>query len=170
VAVIYQISLFGHAYDARGKDWDTVEAETGCKRSTEWEDPLLGRGLILPEFGCAVSHLRAWESICELGKNGIILEEDAIYHHFDAGQVDELLKVYDSVWLGYRFNTLGYWYNCHAYCITPATAEVLVKGFRDNIIPTDEWVPRKLKDMKNYFYPEEVVKQIGREVRPSTIV
>lgn len=169
MAVVYQISLHGHAYDARGKDWETVEAETGCKKNVEWRDPLLGRSLLVTEFGCAVSHLRAWEDISASGKNGIILEEDAVYHHFDAGQVDELLKVYDSVWLGYRFNTLGYWYNCHAYCITPATAEVLIKGFKDQVIPCDEWVPLKLKDMNNYFYPEEVVKQIPRKVRPSTI-
>ncbi len=169
MAVVYQISLHGHAYDARGKDWETVEAETGCNKNVEWRDPILGRPLLVTEFGCAVSHLRAWEAIASSGKNGIILEEDAVYHHFDAGQIDELLKVYDSVWLGYRFNTLGYWYNCHAYCITPATAEVLIKGFKGQVIPCDEWVPLKLKDMNNYFYPEEVVKQIPRNVRPSTI-
>ena len=135
MAVVYQISLHGHAYDARGKDWDTVEAETGCKRDTEWRDPILGRSLLVTEFGCAVSHLRAWEAIASSGKNGIILEEDAVYHHFDAGQVDELLKVYDSVWLGYRFNTLGYWYNCHGYCIRPETAEKLIDGFKDQVIP-----------------------------------
>lgn len=169
MAVVYQISLHGHAYDARGKDWDTVEAETGCKRDTEWRDPILGRSLLVAEFGCAVSHLRAWEAIASSGKNGIILEEDAVYHHFDAGQVDELLKVYDSAWLGYRFNTLGYWYNCHGYCIRPETAKKLIEGFKDQVIPCDEWVPLKLKDMNNYFYPEEIVKQIPREVRPSTI-
>ena len=169
MAVVYQISLHGHAYDARGKDWDTVEAETGCKRDTEWRDPILGRPLLVTEFGCAVSHLRTWEAIASSGKNGIILEEDAVYHHFDASQVDELLKVYDSAWLGYRFNTLGYWYNCHGYCIRPETAEKLIDGFKDQVIPCDEWVPLKLKYMNNYFYPEEIVKQIPREVRPSTI-
>lgn len=169
MAVVYQISLHGHAYDARGKDWDTVEAETGCKRNAEWRDPILGRSLLVTEFGCAVSHLRAWEAIASSGKNGIILEEDAVYHHFDASQVDELLKVYDSAWLGYRFNTLGYWYNCHGYCIRPETAEKLIDGFKDQVIPCDEWVPLKLKDMNNYFYPEEIVKQIPRKVRPSTI-
>lgn len=169
MAVVYQISLHGHAYDARGKDWDTVEAETGCKRDTEWRDPILGRSLLVTEFGCSVSHLRAWEAIASSGKNGIILEEDAVYHHFDAGQVDELLKVYDSVWLGYRFNTLGYWYNCHGYCIRPETAEKLIDGFKDQVIPCDEWVPLKLKGMNNYFYPKEIVKQIPREVRSSTI-
>jgi len=63
MAVIYQISLHGHAYDARGKDWDTVEAETGCKKNAEWRDPILGRPLLVTEFGCAVSHLRAWEGL-----------------------------------------------------------------------------------------------------------
>ena len=169
MAIVYQISLNGDAYDARDKTWDQMVSETGCKPRKEWVDPLLNRPLLKGEFGCSVSHLRVWEKIAESNCNGIILEEDVVFSGIDVDEVEELLGKYDSVWLGYRWNTLGYWYNTHAYAITPETALKLIDGFKDGIIPADEWVPYKLKDAKNYFYPEEVVKQIPRSTRPSTI-
>jgi hypothetical protein len=169
VAIVYQISLHGSAYDARGKDWDTVEKETGCIRDAQWRDPILYRPLLITEFGCAVSHLKVWEKIAASNRNGIILEEDAVYDSIDPNAVDTLLKEHDSVWLGYRLNTLGYWYNCHAYAIRPETAKRLIEGYKDAIIPVDEWVPAKLKVQSNFFFTPEVVKQIPREVRPSTI-
>lgn len=169
MAIVYQISLHGSAYDARGKDWSTVEEETGCVRNTQWRDPILDRPLLVTEFGCAVSHLRVWEKIAASNRNGIILEEDAVYDSIDPSAVDALLKEHDSVWLGYRLNTLGYWYNCHAYAIRPETAKRLIEGYKDAIIPVDEWVPAKLKVQSNFFFTPEVVKQIPREVRPSTI-
>ena len=169
MAIIYQISLHGSAYDARGKDWNTVEKETGCIRDAQWRDPILDRPLLVTEFGCAVSHLKAWEKIAASNRNGIILEEDAVYESIDPSAVDTLLKENDSVWLGYRLNTLGYWYNCHAYALRPETAKRLIEGYKDAIIPVDEWVPAKLKVQSNFFYTPEVVTQIPREVRPSTI-
>lgn len=169
MAIVYQISLHGSAYDARGKDWNTVEKETGCIRDAQWRDPILDRPLLVTEFGCAVSHLRAWEKIAASNRNGIILEEDAVYDSIDPSAVDTLLKEHDSVWLGYRLNTLGYWYNCHAYAIRPETAKRLIDGYKDAIIPVDEWVPAKLKVQSNFFFTPEIVKQIPREVRPSTI-
>ena len=169
MAIVYQISLHGSAYDARGKDWNTVESETGCVRDTQWRDPILDRPLLITEFGCAVSHLRTWEKIAASNRNGIILEEDAVYESIDPSAIDTLLKEHDSVWLGYRLNTLGYWYNCHAYAIRPETAKRLIEGYKDAIIPVDEWVPAKLKVQSNFFFTPEVVMQIPREVRPSTI-
>ena len=169
MAIVYQISLHGSAYDARGKDWSTVEEETGCVRNTQWRDPILDRPLLVTEFGCAVSHLTVWEKIAASNRNGIILEEDAVYDSIDPSAVDALLKEHDSVWLGYRLNTLGYWYNCHAYAIRPETAKRLIEGYKDAIIPVDEWVPAKLKVQSNFFFTPEVVKQIPREVRSSTI-
>ncbi len=169
MAIVYQISLHGSAYDARGKDWNAVEEETGCIRDAQWRDPILNRPLLVTEFGCAVSHLRVWQKIAASNRNGIILEEDAVYESIDPSAVDTLLKEHDSVWLGYRLNTLGYWYNCHAYAIRPETAKRLIEGYKDAIIPVDEWVPAKLKVQSNFFFTPEVVKQIPREVRPSTI-
>lgn len=169
MAIVYQISLHGSAYDARGKDWDTVEKETGCIRDAQWRDPILDRPLLVAEFGCAVSHFRVWEKIAASNRNGIILEEDAVYDSIDPSAVDTLLKEHDSVWLGYRLNTLGYWYNCHAYAIRPETAKRLIEGYKDAIIPVDEWVPAKLKVQSNFFFTPEIVTQIPREVRPSTI-
>jgi len=169
MTIVYQLSLNGSAYDARGKTWPQVTSETGCKPCTEWVDPIHNRSLLIGEFGCSVSHLRAWEEIASSNLNGIILEEDATFHSFNPNHVDHLLESYDSVWLGYRWNGMGYWYNCHAYAITPDTARLLVKDFRHQIIPADEWVPMTLKNKRNYFYPEEVIKQIPRSTRPSTI-
>jgi GR25 family glycosyltransferase involved in LPS biosynthesis len=159
VAIVYQISLNGDAFDARGKDWIELEAESGCKRDTEWKDPILDRHMLETEFGCAVSHLRVWRKIANSGLNGIILEEDAIFESIDVTNVDAVLKHHDSAWLGYRKNTLGYWYNCHAYALTPTTARLLIDGFSENIIPVDEWVPLTLLMQKkeNYFFEPERV-------------
>jgi hypothetical protein len=126
--------------------------------------------LLKGEFGCSVSHLRVWEKIAKSNANGIILEEDVVFDSIDPDDVNSLLNThYDSAWLGYRFNDLGYWYNCHAYAITPDTARFLIDGFKDEIIPADEWVPKKLENKNNYFYKNDLVKQIPRSVRPSTI-
>lgn len=169
MAIVYQISLHGDAFDGRGKDWPELIAESGCKPRREWKDPLLGRDLLKTEFACSVSHFRVWQKIVRSGVAGIILEEDAVFSSFDVSEIDGLLRSYDSVWLGYRENTLGYWYNAHAYAITPKTAAMLCEGFENDIIPADEWLPHKLKSFSNYFYKPELVKQIPRSIRPSEI-
>ncbi len=169
MAIVYQISLHGDAFDARGKYWAQIIAESGCKPDREWVDPLLGRGLLKTEFGCSVSHFRVWQKIAASGVAGIVLEEDAVFSSFDVAEIDGILKSHDSVWLGHRENSLGYWYNAHAYAITPKTAAMLCEGFAENIIPADEWLPLKLKNSFNYFYKPELVKQIPRSVRPSEI-
>ena len=169
MAIVYQISLHGDAFDARGKDWAQIIAESGCKPDRAWVDPLLGRGLLETEFGCSVSHFRVWQKIASSGVAGIVLEEDAVFSSFDVSEIDGLLKSHDSVWLGHRENSVGYWYNAHAYAITSKTAAMLCEGFAENIIPADEWLPLKLKNSFNYFYAPELVKQIPRSVRPSEI-
>lgn len=169
MAIVYQISLHGSAFDARDLSWDEAMAQSGCKPDRAWIDPIHKRPLLKGEFGCSVSHLEAWRKIAATGINGIILEEDAVFDEINPHHVDHKLEGYDSAWLGYRWNDMGYWYNCHAYAITPSTAEHLIDGFSDAIIPVDEWVPRKLKDKNNYFYEPERVKQIPRASRPSTI-
>lgn len=169
MAIVYQISLHGDAFDARGKDWPQLIAESGCKPDRAWVDPLLGRGLLKTEFGCSVSHFRVWQKIAASGVAGIVLEEDAVFSSFDVAEIDGILKSHDSVWLGHRENSLGYWYNAHAYAITAKTALELIKGFSNAVIPADEWLPLKLKNSFNYFYNPELVKQIPRSIRPSTI-
>lgn len=169
MAIVYQISLHGDAFDGRGKDWEQLISESGCKPRRGWKDPLLDRDLLGTEFACSVSHFRVWQKIVKSGLSGIILEEDAVFSSFDVFEIDDLLRSYDSVWLGYRENSLGYWYNAHAYAISPKTAAMLCEGFTDDIIPVDEWLPYKLKSFSNYFYKPELVKQIPRSIRPSEI-
>lgn len=169
MAIIYQISLDADAFDARELSWGDAISESRCKPNTEWLDPIHKRPLLKGEFGCSVSHLMLWHKIAESKRNGIILEEDAIFSRIDPYQVDRLLYNHDSVWLGYRLNSLGYWYNCHAYAITPDTAQYLIDGFDKEIIPVDEWVPKKLKGKTNYFFDPPIVDQILRSKRPSTI-
>lgn len=169
MAIVYQISLHGDAFDARNLSWESAIELSGCKPNLAWKDPIHNRSLLIGEFGCAVSHLRVWRKIAESGINGIILEEDAVFTSIDPVDVSDKLRVYHSVWLGYRWNDLGYWYNAHAYAITPDTARYLCEGFSDSIIPVDEWLPYKLKGKQNYFYVPEKVRQIPRENRPSTI-
>lgn len=169
MAVIYQISLHGSAFDARSLTWGEAIAQSRCRPDTAWVDPIQKRPLLKGEFGCAVSHFTLWQKIAGSGLNGIILEEDAVFDSISPNEIDAKLKMYDSVWLGYRWNDMGYWYNCHAYAITPQIAWELCQGFQDSIIPVDEWVPRKLQNKDNYFYEPECVKQISRASRPSTI-
>ena len=169
MALIYQISLHGSAFDARNLSWDQAVAQSGCKPDTGWIDPVHKRPLLKGEFGCSVSHLSVWQKIVQSNLNGIVLEEDVVFDCINTDHVDSILTRYDSVWLGYRWNDMGYWYNCHAYAITPSTAKHLIDGFKDSIIPVDEWVPSKLQGKNNYFYKDEVVKQIPRDIRPSTI-
>lgn len=169
MAIIYQISLHGSAFDARDLSWDEAIAHSGCQPDRAWKDPIHNRALLKGEFGCSVSHLEVWRKIAATGLNGIILEEDAVFEEINPQNVDRKLESYDSAWLGYRWNDMGYWYNCHAYAITPVTAQYLIDGFAEAIIPVDEWVPMKLKERNNYFYEPERVKQIPRAIRPSKI-
>ena len=167
--IIHQISLNGNAFDGRKYTWREAIVNSQCTPDNTWIDPLHKRPLLKGEFACGVSHLRVWQKIVDSGKNGIILEEDVVIHGIDAQEIDDLLKNHDSVWLGYRLNSMGYWYNCHAYAITPKIAKYLIDGYSKAIIPVDEWVPQKLKHKKNYFYDTPIVDQIPRSVRPSTI-
>ena len=103
MALIYQISLHGSAYDAREKEWDEMIAETGKEPDRNWKNPDMdGRPLLKGEYGCAISHLRVWQKIVDSGLNGIILEEDAVFDEINPYHVDHLLEDHDSVWLGYR--------------------------------------------------------------------
>ena len=169
VVLVYQISFHGDAFDARELSFEEASKLSGCKRDENWLDPIHKRKMLIGEFGCAVSQLRVWERIACSNMNGIILEEDAVFSSINVSEIDEVLKEKDSVWLGYRLNNMGYWYNCHAYAITPQTARMLIDGFSNAIIPVDEWVPLKLKDKENLFYTPEIVKQIPRSDRSSTI-
>jgi len=169
VAIVYQISLHGDAFDARNLSWESAIELSGCRPDLSWRDPIHERPLLIGEFGCAVSHFRVWQKIARSGVAGIVLEEDAVFSSFDVSEIDGLLRSYDSVWLGHRENTLGYWYNAHAYALNARTASMLCNGFKDSIIPADEWLPKKLESCSNYFYKPECVKQIPRSVRPSTI-
>ena len=169
MAIIHQISLNGDAFDGRKFTWRQAIVNSQCKPDNIWIDPLHKRQILKGEFACAVSHLRVWQKIVDSGKNGIILEEDVVIHGIDTEEIDNLLKDHDSVWLGYRLNSLGYWYNAHAYAITPEIAKYLIDGYSKAIIPVDEWLPKKLKNKKNYFYDTPIVDQIPRSVRPSTI-
>ena len=183
MAKIYQISLHAGAYDGRDKTQEQIQTETGCKPLEGWRDPLLDRPMLSGEVGCAISHLRVWEKIAAADQNGIILEEDAVYENVDVAHVDELLKTHDSVWLGYRENSMGYWYNAHAYAITPDTARYLLsQGFEESLVPVDEFLPFALtggeygayrggsvEKKQNYFFDPPIVRQIERKHRPSII-
>ena len=180
---IYQISLHGGAYDARGKTAEQIYKETGCEPLAGWRDPLLNRPILAGEIGCAISHMRVWEQISTSGRSGLIIEEDAVYEHMDLDALERTLQTHDSAWLGYRENTMGYWYNAHAYAITAETATYLLsQGFHKSIVPVDEFLPFALtggeygayrggsvEKKRNYFYDPPIVKQITREKRPSTI-
>ena len=183
MAIIYQISLHADAYDGRGKSVEQIYQETGCRPMDGWLDPLLKRPMLVGEVGCAISHLRVWEKIANSDENGIILEEDAVYTDIDLKQIDSLLNEYDSVWLGHRENTMGYWYNAHAYAITPETARYLLcQGFSQSLVPVDEFLPFALtggefgayrgglaEKKQNYFFQPPIVRQIERKYRPSAI-
>ena len=136
--------------------WDIREYPTECSFGPEsfWVRPLT-RG----EIGCAMSHMMSWLAAYNEGvERALFLEDDFNPEWEDTnwGIFDELPE-FDILYLG-RHSLSGcdevgldhflkpyFGYQAHAYVMSRSGLVKLMNGsfntFRENIIPTDEFLP-----------------------------
>ena len=127
------------------------------------------------EVGCFLSHWRIWEKCIARNEKVLVLEDDArLTDDFNFEEIDQLSDTYDFLYLGwkemeeslplsgklvqpvYPYWTLG-------YVITPNAAKILVNEVaRKNIIPVDEYLPKKMPELKVAGYSENVVNPVSR--------
>lgn len=137
--------------------WDAREYPTNYDFGPEsfWLRPIT-RG----EIGCAMSHMMTWLAAYNEGvENALILEDDFYpeWENVDWRVFDEL-PAFDILYLG-RHSLSGcdevgleyflkpyFGYQAHAYVLSRSGLDKLINGgaydtFRENIIPTDEFLP-----------------------------
>lgn len=142
----------------------------------DWIDPINKTHLTKGEIGCFLSHYTLWLTCLTLGEPILIFEDDAKLS--DRFSFDEINQVFND---GYNFLYLGwlemgkskpidnkfvvpdYPYWGLAYALTPEAAAVLVSGnIRNNIIPVDEYLPQKMRDLNPIAYKDRVVNTRGK--------
>jgi len=152
----------------------------------DWIDPLLGTHLTYGEVGCFISHYLLWVQCLQLNKPILILEDDAIIT--DRFSYEEIEKVFEK---GYNFLYLGwlemdqstpinetfvvpsYPYWSLSYALTPEAASILVnQTIRNKIIPVDEYLPLKMKELRPCAYTENVIitsdrSECGTDIHPT---
>ena len=157
--------------------------KTGFDVDHNWIDPILNTPLTKGEVGCFLSHWKAWKQCIKANEPCLILEDDAIVT--DKFSYDDL---YNLKGMGYNFVYLGwkemeksisinekyvkpvYPYWGLAYMITPESAKILTKGhIIRNIIPVDEYLPKKIEELNVVAYRENVIVPRSREDGGSNI-
>ena len=148
-----------------------------------WIDPILKTPLAKGEVGCFLSHWKAWKQCIKANEPCLVLEDDAIIT--DKFSYDDLYnlrrKGYNFVYLGWKemeksipiddkFVKPVYPYWGLAYMITPESAKILTKGhIIRNIIPVDEYLPKKIEELNVVAYKENVIVPRSREDGGSNI-
>jgi len=148
----------------------------GYDTDSNWIDPIHSTHLTSGEVGCFLSHYNLWKKCIELNVPLCILEDDAVIPDNLYDDLDELLETYNFIYLGWkemekslptfdsRFVIPVYPYWALAYVITPEAAKILVNSeIEQNIIPVDEYLPLRMKDLKPIGYAENIVSSRGRE-------
>ena len=148
----------------------------GYDTDSNWIDPIHATHLTSGEVGCFLSHYNLWKKCIELNVPLCILEDDAVVPDNLHVDLDELLETYNFIYLGWkemekslptfdsRFVIPVYPYWALAYVITPEAAKILVNSeIEQNIIPVDEYLPLRMKDLKPIGYAENIVSSRGRE-------
>ena len=157
--------------------------KTGFDVDHNWIDPILNTPLTKGEVGCFLSHWKAWKQCIKANEPCLILEDDAIVT--ERFSYDDLYKLkgqgYNFVYLGWKemeksipiddkFVKPVYPYWGLAYMITPESAKILTKGhIIRNIIPVDEYLPKKIEELNVVAYKENVIVPRSREDGGSNI-
>ena len=149
----------------------------GYDTQSDWIDPIHSTHLTSGEVGCFLSHYNLWKKCIELNVPLCILEDDAVVPDNLYDDLDNLLETYNFIYLGWReiaesiptsdsrFVVPVYPYWTLAYVITPEAAKLLVNShIEQNIIPVDEYLPLRMKDLKPIGYANNLVTSRGREV------
>ena len=148
-----------------------------------WIDPILKTPLAKGEVGCFLSHWKAWKQCIKANEPCLVLEDDAIItEKFSYDDLYNLRrKGYNFVYLGWKemeksipiddkFVKPVYPYWGLAYMITPESAKILTKGhIIRNIIPVDEYLPKKIEELNVVAYKENVIVPRSREDGGSNI-
>jgi len=163
------------AIDGRKMTHDKLK-RLGYDTDSNWIDPIHSTHLTSGEVGCFLSHYNLWKKCIELNVPLCILEDDAVVPDNLYDDLDNLLKTYNFIYLGWkemdksiptsdsRFVIPVYPYWALAYVITPDAAKVLVNSqIEQNIIPVDEYLPLKMKELSPVAYAENLVNSRGRE-------
>ena len=164
-----------YTWDGRDLKYNGLK-ELGFDTDKSWIDPIEGTHLTKGEVGCFLSHWYAWRYCIEYKQPLLILEDDAVItDQFNMDNIHKKLdEGYNLIYLGWRemgeskiiddeFVIPDYPYWGLAYVITPETANILLDDqIKQNIIPVDEYLPKKLKELNPIAYKENVVDQRDR--------
>ena len=157
--------------------------ELGFDVNHDWIDPILNTPLTKGEIGCFLSHWRIWEKCIAKNEKVLVLEDDArLTEDFNLEEINELSDTYDFLYLGWKEMEESiplsgklvkpvYPYWALGYVITPNAARILVnEDARKNIIPVDEYLPKKMPDLRVAGYSENIVNPVSRDELGSNIL
>ena len=156
--------------------------ENGFNTNKNWIDPIHETHITSGEIGCFMSHYMLWEKCVLLDEPILVLEDDAVItDEFDLSEIKSLTNKYDFIYLGWnemdestpindQLVVPKYPYWTLAYVVTPQAAKKLIEGnIRKNIIPVDEYLPLRMKDLNPCGYKNNVVTPVGRDKFPSDV-
>lgn len=155
-------STFGHEFNFHLIEGVELTPETipyddiwfGFKNPDNYKNPYIG------EIGCALAHIKAWEKVVELGRDCLILEDDAVPLHNDT--YDRIRKLstdgliarhWDFMYLGRQRimndkpidNDIcepGMSWLLHAYVLRPSGARKLLEThYQNHLFSVDNYVP-----------------------------
>ena len=145
----------------------------GYDTQCDWIDPILNSTLSKGEIGCFLSHYKLWKQCIKTNTSFFIMEDDAIIKdRLPYNEIQDLIhKGYNFVYLGWKemdengsipiddkFVVPKYPYWGLSYLITPQSANILVNDvIEKNIIPVDEYLPLKMKELNPIAYKENIV-------------
>jgi GR25 family glycosyltransferase involved in LPS biosynthesis len=157
----------------------------GYDTQDDWIDPLLNTKITKGEIGCFLSHYKLWKECISQNTPFLIVEDDAVVKKdVPYDEIKELInQEYDFIYLGWlemndkgslpindKFVVPVYPYWTLAYVITPQSAKVLVdKNIENNIIPVDEYLPIKMKELNPIAYKDHVIIPLSRSEGGSDI-
>ena len=145
----------------------------GYDTQYDWIDPILNSTLSKGEVGCFMSHYKLWKQCIKESAPFFIMEDDAIIKdRLPYNEIKDLIdQGYNFIYLGWKemdedgstpiddkFVVPKYPYWGLSYLITPQAAELLVnKVIEKHIIPVDEYLPLKMKELNPIAYKENIV-------------
>jgi len=177
--------LFAQTNNLRYEVFDAIDGleldhtellSLGFDTDKNWIDPINETHITNGEVGCYLSHYHLWAKCIEMDEPIIILEDDAIVSdRFSTEEVKNIFKQgYNFLYLGYRemgmsgkidddFVIPDYPYWTVGYALTPEAAQILIEN-RNKIIPVDEYLPLRMKDLNPIAYRQNVIDPQSRSV------
>tara|TARA_B100000945_G_scaffold215483_1_gene173636 strand:+ start:1131 stop:3038 length:1908 start_codon:yes stop_codon:yes gene_type:complete len=163
---------FVSATDGRKTQYSFLK-RLGYDTQYDWIDPILNTTLSKGEIGCFISHYKLWKQCIKEGTPFFIMEDDAIIkNRLPYNEIKDLVdRGYNFIYLGWKemdedgsipiddkFVVPKYPYWGLSYLITPQAADILVnKVIEKHIIPVDEYLPLKMKELNPIAYKENIV-------------